>query len=249
MTYIAMNRFKVGKDDTAAFELMWQQRESYLNRMPGFVTFHLLRGPEVDDHVLYASHTTWETRAHFEAWTVSEEFRRAMPAPEPAVRVSISATRSSKASSGPDDRRPPEGRGMTHAATEDAAARIDAALAQKPDGILEAVAAACEASLLDVLNRLPREAAIPVDGAAFEGSGRVSSSGATCCSSSTRRTWCWNAPPPSRERRRTDISTSTATARSAAISRQRTAGRSFSSTGMDAGRARSSSSTRRATRC
>lgn len=77
MTYIAMNRFKVGKDDTAAFELMWQQRESYLNRMPGFVTFHLLRGPEVDDHVLYASHTTWETRAHFEAWTVSEEFRRA----------------------------------------------------------------------------------------------------------------------------------------------------------------------------
>ena len=77
MTYIAMNRFKVGKENAAAFEQMWQQRESHLDRMPGFVEFHLLRGPEAEDHVLYASHTKWETRAHFEAWTVSEEFRRA----------------------------------------------------------------------------------------------------------------------------------------------------------------------------
>ena len=136
MTYIAMNRFKVGKDDTAAFELMWQQRESYLNRMPGFVTFHLLRGPEVDDHVLYASHTTWETRAHFEAWTVSEEFRRAHArAGTGGPRLYLGHPQFEGFEFGPDDRRPPEGRGMKHAATGDAAARIDAALAQKPDGI------------------------------------------------------------------------------------------------------------------
>ncbi len=31
--------------------------------------FHLLRGPGGDDHTLYASHTIWQSRAAFEAWT------------------------------------------------------------------------------------------------------------------------------------------------------------------------------------
>ncbi|MCG8360539.1 MAG: antibiotic biosynthesis monooxygenase, partial [Kiloniellales bacterium] len=41
------------------------------------VEFHLLKGPEADDHVLYASHTIWRGRAEFEAWTQSEAFRQA----------------------------------------------------------------------------------------------------------------------------------------------------------------------------
>jgi heme-degrading monooxygenase HmoA len=45
--------------------------------VPGFVEFHLLRGPEVEDHTLYASHTVWQSRAAFEAWTTSEAFRAA----------------------------------------------------------------------------------------------------------------------------------------------------------------------------
>ena len=36
---------------------------------------HLLKGPEAEDHTLYASHTVWKSRATFEAWTKSEAFR------------------------------------------------------------------------------------------------------------------------------------------------------------------------------
>lgn len=75
--YIAMNRFKVLKDRTADFENVWFSRDSYLHEMPGFVAFHLLKGPERDDHILYASHTVWASYADFEAWTRSEAFRKA----------------------------------------------------------------------------------------------------------------------------------------------------------------------------
>ena len=75
--YIAMNRFKVLKDSTADFENVWLTRESYLHELPGFVAFHLLKGPEREDHVLYASHTVWASYADFEGWTKSEAFRKA----------------------------------------------------------------------------------------------------------------------------------------------------------------------------
>lgn len=52
MTFIAMNRFKVPKENGKAFEDVWASRESYLDEMQGFVSFHLLRGPEQEDHVL-----------------------------------------------------------------------------------------------------------------------------------------------------------------------------------------------------
>jgi heme-degrading monooxygenase HmoA len=45
--------------------------------VPRFVEFHLLKGPEAEDHTFYASHTVWENRAVFEAWTKSEAFRAA----------------------------------------------------------------------------------------------------------------------------------------------------------------------------
>ena len=75
--FIAMNRFKVLPDATAAFEQVWIGRDSHLAGVPGFVEFHLARGPVRDDHVLYASHTIWRSRADFEAWTNSEAFRAA----------------------------------------------------------------------------------------------------------------------------------------------------------------------------
>ena len=75
--YIAMNRFKVLKDAAKDFENVWFTRESYLHELPGFVEFHLLKGPVADDHTLYSSHTTWIDKAAFEAWTRSDEFRRA----------------------------------------------------------------------------------------------------------------------------------------------------------------------------
>ena len=61
--YIAMNRFSVAKGSEADFEAVWLGRDSHLDRVPGFVEFHLLKGPEREDHVLYASHTIWRSYA------------------------------------------------------------------------------------------------------------------------------------------------------------------------------------------
>jgi heme-degrading monooxygenase HmoA len=73
--FIAMNRFKVAKGSEQAFEQVWASRESYLDRLPGFMSFYLLKGPEAEDHTLYSSHTVWQSKAHFEGWTKSEEFK------------------------------------------------------------------------------------------------------------------------------------------------------------------------------
>jgi heme-degrading monooxygenase HmoA len=75
--FIAMNRFQVKKGCEDAFEEVWRTRDTYLDRMPGFVEFHLLKGPEAEDHTLYSSFTLWKSRTDFENWTRSEEFRKA----------------------------------------------------------------------------------------------------------------------------------------------------------------------------
>ena len=75
--FIAMNRFRVVKGCEAAFEHVWLSRESHLEKVPGFIEFHLLKGPQAEDHTLYASHSMWKYRAAFEAWTRSEAFRAA----------------------------------------------------------------------------------------------------------------------------------------------------------------------------
>ncbi|MEL6318283.1 MAG: antibiotic biosynthesis monooxygenase [Pseudomonadota bacterium] len=75
--YIAMNRFKVAKGSEQAFETVWTSRDSRLGEVPGFVDFKLLKGPEAEDHTLYASHTIWESHDAFIAWTKSEHFRAA----------------------------------------------------------------------------------------------------------------------------------------------------------------------------
>ncbi|MBX9992213.1 antibiotic biosynthesis monooxygenase family protein [Phreatobacter oligotrophus] len=74
--YIAMNRFKVIKGAEADFETIWRTRQSYLSELEGFVEFALLKGPEREDHTLYSSHTVWQSKANFEAWTKSEQFRK-----------------------------------------------------------------------------------------------------------------------------------------------------------------------------
>jgi heme-degrading monooxygenase HmoA len=75
--FIAMNRFRVKKGSEQAFEKVWLSRDSQLNKVPGFVEFHLLKGPEHDDFTLYASHTVWQNQSAFEAWTKSKAFRAA----------------------------------------------------------------------------------------------------------------------------------------------------------------------------
>jgi heme-degrading monooxygenase HmoA len=75
--FIAMNRFRVKKGSEEAFEKVWLSRDTQLTKVPGFVEFHLLKGPEHEDFTLYSSHTVRQSKAAFEAWTRSEEFRAA----------------------------------------------------------------------------------------------------------------------------------------------------------------------------
>src|SRR4029453_2137622 len=75
--FIAMNRFRVKKGSEEDFEKVWLSRDSHLDKVPGFVEFHLLKGPEHDDFTLYASHPIWQNRATFEPWTRSGAFRAA----------------------------------------------------------------------------------------------------------------------------------------------------------------------------
>ncbi|SFE67519.1 antibiotic biosynthesis monooxygenase family protein [Roseivivax sediminis] len=75
--YIAMNRFTVPTENAQAFEDLWLGRDSHLKQVPGFVEFHMLKGPEADGKVLYASHTIWESEEAFIGWTKSEAFRAA----------------------------------------------------------------------------------------------------------------------------------------------------------------------------
>jgi len=75
--FIAMNRFKIAPGFEAGFEKIWRERDSYLDDVEGFQSFSLLKGPEADDHVLYASHTIWASREAFTAWTESTSFRKA----------------------------------------------------------------------------------------------------------------------------------------------------------------------------
>jgi heme-degrading monooxygenase HmoA len=72
-----MNRFQIALGRENVFEDMWRTRESRLDDVPGFREFRLLRGPTDDQSTLYASHSVWDSRSAFEAWTESEAFRKA----------------------------------------------------------------------------------------------------------------------------------------------------------------------------
>jgi heme-degrading monooxygenase HmoA len=72
--FIAMNRFSVAPGREEDFERVWRERDSLIKDVPGFTTFALLRGDEPGE---YISHSTWESRAAFEAWLRSDVFRQA----------------------------------------------------------------------------------------------------------------------------------------------------------------------------
>ena len=69
--FIAMNNFKVASGKETEFERIWRERESYLKGVSGFVQFCLLRADAPGE---YISHSTWESRDAFVAWTQSEAF-------------------------------------------------------------------------------------------------------------------------------------------------------------------------------
>lgn len=75
--FVAMNRFRIARGREDEFVRIWKNRESYLDGVPGFRTFHLLRGPQHEEFTLFASHSIWDSAADFENWTRSEAFRKA----------------------------------------------------------------------------------------------------------------------------------------------------------------------------
>ena len=75
--FIAMNRFRIAPGFEQGFEKIWRERDTYLSEVPGFKQFHLLKGPVTEDYALYASHSVWESKDAFVAWTESEAFRKA----------------------------------------------------------------------------------------------------------------------------------------------------------------------------
>ncbi len=75
--YIAMNRFRIAVGRENVFEDLWRKRDSQLDGVPGFREFHLLHGVTGDGATLYASHSVWDSREAFVAWTESEAFRNA----------------------------------------------------------------------------------------------------------------------------------------------------------------------------
>ena len=75
--FIAMNRFRIARGFEEGFEEVWRQRDSYLDEVPGFRQFHLLRSASTATETLYASHSVWDSRDAFVAWTESEAFRKA----------------------------------------------------------------------------------------------------------------------------------------------------------------------------
>ncbi len=75
--FLAMNRFRIAIGYEKGFEKIWRERESFLQEVPGFVSFFLLKGETFDDYTLYASHSVWASREAFDVWTDSDHFRKA----------------------------------------------------------------------------------------------------------------------------------------------------------------------------
>ncbi len=75
--FIAMNRFRIKPGNEEDFLQIWRERDSHLDEVPGFQKFNMLQGPSSEEYTLFVSHSYWESRAAFEAWTQSESFRKA----------------------------------------------------------------------------------------------------------------------------------------------------------------------------
>ena len=72
-----MNRFKIVKGKEKEFENVWKNRDTHLDKVPGFKNFNLIKGDEKEEFTLYASHSVWDSKEDFINWTKSEAFRLA----------------------------------------------------------------------------------------------------------------------------------------------------------------------------
>ena len=75
--YIAMNRFRVSRGREEEFVEIWRNRDSYLDDVEGIKDFQLLRGEAEEDATVFVSHSLWDSREAFRAWTESDAFAKA----------------------------------------------------------------------------------------------------------------------------------------------------------------------------
>ena len=75
--YIAMNRFRIKPGHEQDFIEIWQNRDSHLDSVPGFISFNLLQGESTEDYTLMSSHAVWQDKAAFEGWLKSDAFKKA----------------------------------------------------------------------------------------------------------------------------------------------------------------------------
>lgn len=77
LMYIAMNKFKIINGYEQEFEEVWKTRDTFLDKVPGFLKFNLIKGKKGDEFTLYASHSLWSSEISFIEWTNSDSFRKA----------------------------------------------------------------------------------------------------------------------------------------------------------------------------
>jgi heme-degrading monooxygenase HmoA len=75
--YIAMNRFRIAAGREDEFVRIWRDRDSHLDEVAGFRTFRLLQGDRGETETVIVSHSEWDSRDFFRAWTESEAFLKA----------------------------------------------------------------------------------------------------------------------------------------------------------------------------
>lgn len=79
--FAVMNRVQVAAGWEDAFEERFRQRAGQVERNPGFVRMQIMR--PITGGAPYIVNTVWESKAAFEAWVESEDFKAAHSNPLP----------------------------------------------------------------------------------------------------------------------------------------------------------------------
>jgi len=79
--YVVMNRVMVKADWAEEFEQRFNKRKGQIDKEPGFVSMEILQ-PE-SENTPFVVMTHWETKADFENWIHSEDFKIAHQNPMP----------------------------------------------------------------------------------------------------------------------------------------------------------------------
>lgn len=79
--FAVMNRVPVAADWQEAFEERFRQRAGQVEKNPGFIRMQIMK--PITAGAPYIVSTVWESKAAFEAWVGSEDFKAAHSNPLP----------------------------------------------------------------------------------------------------------------------------------------------------------------------